>query len=44
MVEVAFSAFKGVLGETLRAKRFLSQKVEASLKVVLYNRFMSIRT
>jgi hypothetical protein len=44
MVEVVFSAFKGVLGETLRAKRFLSQKVEASLKVMLYNRFMSIRS
>jgi transposase len=43
MVEVAFSAFKGVLGEGLRAKRFASQKVEASLKVMLYNAFLSIR-
>jgi hypothetical protein len=43
LVEIAFSAFKRVLGETLRAKRFLSQKAEASLKVMLYNRFLSIR-
>lgn len=43
MVEVASSAFKGVLGQGLRAKRFASQKVEASLKVMLYNRFTSIR-
>jgi hypothetical protein len=43
MVEVVFSAFKGVLGEGLRAKRFASQKVEASLKVMLYNAFLSIR-
>jgi hypothetical protein len=40
--EVAFSSLKGVLGEGLRARRFASQKVEASLKVMLYNRFMSI--
>ena len=43
LVEIAFSAFKRVLGETLRARRFLSQKAEASLKVMLYNRFLSIR-
>jgi transposase len=43
LVEIAFSAFKRVLGETLRAKRFLSQKAEASLKVVLYNTFLSVR-
>jgi len=43
MVEVVFSSLKGVLGEALRARRFVSQKVEASLKVMLYNRFMSIR-
>ena len=43
IVGVAFSAFKGVLGEGFRAKRFISQKAEASLKVMLYNRFMSIR-
>ena len=43
LVEVTFSAFKRVLGETLRSRRFLSQKAEASLKVMLYNRFLSIR-
>lgn len=42
-VEIIFSAFKRVLGETLRSKKFFSQKAEASLKVMLYNRFMSIR-
>jgi hypothetical protein len=43
LVEITFSAFKRVLGETLRSRRFLSQKAEASLKVMLYNRFLSIR-
>jgi transposase len=43
LVEITFSAFKRVLGETLRSRKFLSQKAEASLKVVLYNRFLSIR-
>jgi transposase len=43
LVEIAFSAFKRALGEALRSRRFVSQKVEASLKVVLYNRFLSIR-
>jgi hypothetical protein len=41
MVEVVFSAFKAVMGGTLMAKRFLSQKAEVTLKVMLYNRFMS---
>jgi hypothetical protein len=40
--EITFSAFKRVLGDTLRARRFLSQKAEASLKVMLYNKFLSI--
>jgi transposase len=43
LVEITFSAFKRVLGETLRGRRFLSQKAEASLKVMLYNKFLSIR-
>lgn len=42
LVEITFSAFKRVLGDALRARSFLSQKVEASLKVMLYNRFLSI--
>lgn len=41
--EAVFSAFKRVLGETLMARRFLSQNVEIALKVVLYTRFMSSR-
>jgi hypothetical protein len=43
LVEIVFSSFKRVLGETLRGRTFLSQKAEASLKVMLYNRFLSIR-
>ncbi len=31
IVEIAFSSFKRVLGDTLRFRRFLSQKAEASL-------------
>lgn len=42
MAEIVFSAFKRVLGDTLMARRFLSQKAEATLKVMLYNRFMSL--
>ena len=43
LVEIVFSSFKRVLGERLRSRKFLSQKAEASLKVMLYNRFLSIR-
>ena len=43
LVEIVFSSFKRVLGDTLRARKFLSQKAEASLKVMLYNKFLSIR-
>ena len=43
LVEIVFSSFKRVLGDTLRSKKkFPSQKAEASLKVMLYNRFLSI--
>ena len=41
MAEIVFSAFKGVLGDALMARRFLGQKAEVTLKVMLYNRFMS---
>ena len=41
MAEVVFSAFKGVMGGRLLSRRFLSQKAEVTLKVMLYNRFMS---
>ncbi len=43
LVEMVFSSFKRVLGDTLRSRKFLNQKAEASLKVMLYNRFLSIR-
>jgi transposase len=42
IAEIVFSSFKRVLGEALRSKRFLTQKAEASLKVMLYNRFLSV--
>jgi transposase len=41
IAEIVFSSFKRVLGETLRSRKFLCQKAEASLKVILYNRFLS---
>jgi hypothetical protein len=41
MVEIVFSAFKRVLGDTLTSRTFLAQKAEATLKVMLYNKFMS---
>ena len=37
VAEIAFFAFKRVLGGT---RRFLSQKAEAMLKVMLYNTFI----
>lgn len=42
MAEVVFSAFKRVLGDTLMSRSFVGQKAEAALKVILYNRFMSL--
>ena len=41
IVEIVFSSFKRVLGEMPRSRKFLCQKAEASLKVMLYNRFLS---
>jgi len=41
IAEIVFSSFKRVLGEALHSKKFLSQKAEASFKVMLYNRFLS---
>jgi hypothetical protein len=41
MAEVVFAAFKRVLGDTLTSRSFLGQKAETTLKVILYNRFMS---
>lgn len=41
IVEIVFSSFKRVLGDVLRSRKFLAQKAEASLKVMLYNKFLS---
>jgi len=42
LVEIVFSAFKRVLGEELFSRKFYAQKLEASLKILLYNKFMTI--
>lgn len=42
IAEVVFSSIKRVLGEDLLSKKFGAQKVEAGLKVILYNKFMSL--
>lgn len=42
-MEATPSAFGRALGETPRAIRFFSQETEASLKVMLYDGFLSIR-
>lgn len=42
IAEIVFSSIKRVLGEDLLSKKFKAQKVEAGLKVVLYNKFMSL--
>ncbi len=42
LVEIAFSAFKRVLGEELSSRKFSAQKTEAAYKVMLYNKFMTV--
>jgi hypothetical protein len=42
IVEIVFSSLKRVLGEDLLSKKFKAQKVEAGLKVMLYNKFISL--
>ena len=42
IAEIVFSSIKRGLGEDLLSKKFPAQKVEAGLKVMLYNKFMSI--
>jgi hypothetical protein len=42
LVEIVFSAFKRMLGEELFSRRFHAQKIETSLKILLYNKFMTI--
>jgi DDE family transposase len=42
IAEIVFSSIKRVLGEDLLSKKFPAQKVEAGLKVMLYNQFMNL--
>jgi hypothetical protein len=42
IVEIVFSSLKRVLGEDLLSKKFKAQKIEAGLKVMLYNKFISL--
>jgi len=41
IVEILISALKRVLGDSVSSKKFLGQKIEASLKVMLYSKFKS---
>jgi Transposase DDE domain len=42
VAEIVFSSLKRVLGEDLLSKKFKAQKVEAGLKVMLYNKFIGL--
>lgn len=42
IAEVVFSSLKRVLGEHLLSRKFNMQKVETALKIMLYNRFVSL--
>ncbi|MGH9974539.1 MAG: IS5 family transposase [Nitrososphaeraceae archaeon] len=42
IAEIVFSSIKRVLGQDLLSKKFKAQEVEAGLKVMLYNKFMSL--
>jgi hypothetical protein len=42
IAEIVFSSLKRVLGEEILSKKFKAQKVEAGLKVILYNKFISL--
>ena len=37
IAEIVFSSLKRVLGEDLLSRKFKAQKIEAGLKVMLYN-------
>ena len=41
IAEIVFSSLKRILGEDLLSRKFKAQKIEARLKVMLYNKFMS---
>lgn len=42
IAEVVFSSLKRVLGEHLLSRKFNMQKAETALKIMLYNRFVSL--
>jgi hypothetical protein len=42
IAEIVFSSLKRVLGEDLLSKEFKTQKIETGLKVMLYNKFISL--
>jgi hypothetical protein len=42
IAEIVFSSIKRVLDEDLLSKKFSAQKIEAGLKVMLYNQFMNL--
>jgi hypothetical protein len=42
IAEIVFSSIKRVFGEDLLSKKFNAQKIEAELKVMLYNQFMNL--
>ena len=42
IAEIVFSSIKRVIGEDLFSKRFSAQKVEGGLKIMLYNKFISL--
>jgi rRNA pseudouridine-1189 N-methylase Emg1 (Nep1/Mra1 family) len=41
ITEIVFSSLR-VLGEDLLSKKFKAQKIEAGLKIMLYNKFISL--
>ena len=43
IAEIVFSAIKKVFGENLLSKKFSAQKIEAGLKVMLYNKYMALK-
>ena len=42
IAEIVFSSLKRVLGEDLLSRKFKAQKIEAGLKVMLYNKFIGL--
>jgi hypothetical protein len=42
IAEIIFSSIKGLLGEDLLSRNFSTLKVETGLKLMLYNKFISL--